>query len=97
MFDGDRIQYLTQAGVIFLVYLFVMIVLFFALSPIVDGFFGNFGSLEVGDATDEIQTYSPVYHFACRMILAMGIAIPIVWFIFWCLSHDPTTRRRRYF
>jgi len=98
MFDrGDNIQYLTQAGIVFLTYLFVMSLFFFVLSPVVDGFFNVYNNLEVGLATDEVQFFGPLFQTACKIILALGVAIPITWFIFWVFNRDPNWERRRYF
>jgi hypothetical protein len=98
MFDSGtgKIQYITQAGLVFLVFAFVMTLLYFVLSPVVDGFFNAFNVLEMGDATDEIQLYGPLLHTATKIILALGVTIPTVWFIFWCFNREPSEMRRRF-
>lgn len=97
MFDTDRIQYLTQAGVIFLIFLFLMIVFFYVMSPFVDAFFGTYNTLEVGDATDEVAYYGPLFYSAIKIGLAISVAIPMTWFIFWVFHKQSTGYRRRYY
>ena len=97
LFSSDRIQYLTQAGVIFLVYTFIMIVVFYSLSPFVDSFFGTYNSLQVGDATDEVAYYGPLFYTAVKIGLAVAVAIPMTWFIFWALHRQPSQYRGRLF
>ena len=95
--DSGKIQYITQAGVIFITLLFTMSVYFYVVSPFVDSFFTTYNTLQVGDATDEVAYYGPLLYTAVKIILALGIVMPIVWFIFWCLHKHPSTQRRRYF
>ena len=49
-----------------------------------------------GDATVQVQTYGPVYEFVVKMMLAICLASPITWFIFWCFSREPSKKRYRY-
>lgn len=97
MFDTDRIQYITQAGATFIILLFLMIVVFYTISPFVDSFFTTYNSLQVGDATDEVAYYGPLFYSAVKIVLALAVAIPVTWFIFWCFHRQPSQYRRRYY
>ena len=97
MFDGQNIRSLTYAGVLFLVYLFIMVVVFMVLSPFVDSFFDTYNELEAGEATDEIAFFGPLYHTAIKIVLAGGIAIAPAWFIGWVFNREPAQYRRRYY
>ena len=97
MRQGAGIQYLTQAGLVFLTLLFTAFLYFYIMSPVVDAFFGVFTGLQVGHATDEVAFYVPLLHTAIKIVLALSVAIPMVWFIFWCLHREPKTRQVRFY
>lgn len=86
MLDFARISYLTQAGVLFLVYLFISMVIFFTVGPFMDAFFDNYNTLEAGEATDEIAFFGPLFQLAVRIMLALFVAFPFVLFIFWVFN-----------
>lgn len=92
---GDDISYITQAGVVFIAFFFTMAVAFYILSPVVESFFGTYNALQVGDATDEVQFFGPLLHTACKIILALGVAIPVAWFVFWCMSRQTSHYKGR--
>jgi hypothetical protein len=96
MISGDRIQYITHAGLILIVYALMMLIFFFVMSPVVDGFFTSYATLQVGDATVQVQRYGPVYHFVVKMMLAICLASPSTWFIFWAFSREPSKYRYKY-
>lgn len=100
MFQDYDINNIVVAGVVFLVFLVVMIISFYCLNPLVDGFFNNYKTIDVGnlgDATDKVAYFSPMFQTACKVIFALGIASPFAWFVFWVFSREPAVYRRRYF
>lgn len=98
MFDDYEINNIVIAGVVFLVFLAVMIITYFCLAPVVDGFFNNYKTIDVGDlgsASDKVAYFSPMFQTACKVMLALGIASPCAWFVFWVFSREPGLYRRR--
>jgi ascorbate-specific PTS system EIIC-type component UlaA len=91
MFNMDEIHFLTHAGVIFAVYMFIMIILFFCFSPFVNAFFDAYDAGTYGDATVDAYAhyYSGGLRAAVNIAFACGFAIPITWFIFWVFHREP--------
>ena len=88
----DEVHFLTHAGVIFIVYLFIMIIVFFCLSPFVNAFFDAYNAGSYGDATDYVHYYVPQYKTAVNIVFAFGLAIPFTWLAFWVFSREPSRR-----
>lgn len=81
---------IIHAGVIFIVYLFIAIILFFAFSVPVDAIFdGLDDSASHTIASDEMTSFLPGIRWGVNAAFALGIAFPITWFIMWVFSQDP--------
>jgi hypothetical protein len=88
--DGYEIDNLIHAGVFFGVYLFVMICVFFFMSGPVDTMLSGFGSVAEGTISEPyMNSFLPGIRQAIWMVFAIGMSIPITWFIFWVFSRDP--------
>jgi ABC-type Fe3+ transport system permease subunit len=97
MFDNEPIQSLTKAGVVFLVFLTIVLIAFFTLYPVVTSLFDAFESANFQNAEDEKDTYLPIIESACTAFFAILISLPATWFIFWVFSREPDiTQYRRY-
>ena len=86
--NGDGIYTITKAGITFLVYMALMMMLFFVLSPAVDAIFDAFEGVPLGEASDEMAKYAPLYRDAVKIAFALGLAAPATWFIFWVFSRE---------
>jgi len=92
-----EIESIIHAGVVFAVYLFLMIALYFFLSApidaIMDGLIANPPPL----ASSEMAEHGPNISWAIKAAFACGIATPATWFIFWVFSKEPFVGyKRRY-
>ena len=96
MFNGNNIDTITHAGIIFLVYLSLMIMLYFLLGGAVDAIFDAFTGSHFGLANDAMAEYVPLYRNAVKLAFAIGLATPITWFIFWSFSIEPSYSKIRY-
>ena len=95
--ETDEISSIIQAGVVFAVYLFVMILLYFVLSSPIDSVMnGIIGSASNTLASDEMTEFSPNFTWAVKLAFAISIAIPVTWFVFWLFSKEPFVGIRRY-
>ena len=94
--NGNGIYTITHAGIIFLVYMALMIMLYFLLSPAVDAMFAAFTGSHFGLANEEMAQFVPNYLLAVKMAFALGFAAPITWFIFWVFSREPAQYSARF-
>ena len=95
--DSETVNNLVHAGVLFLVYLFIMICLYFFLSSPVDAMLNGISDVPLGEASDEMARFSPDIKWAVKAAFALGIATPLTWFVFWVFSKEPFIGyRRRY-
>lgn len=88
---------IIRAGVVILVYMFIVMIAFFCLSPFMDSFVGSFEGGDYGDATDEVQSLLPDVTWAFNMAFALFAAIPVTWFIVWVFSRDPSWQYKKYY
>lgn len=95
--EYNEIDNIIHAGVTFVVYLFIMVVLYFALSTPVDAIMDALLNVPLGEATDEMALYNPNISWALKLVFAIGISIPVTWFIFWVFSREPDVSRIRRF
>ena len=85
-----EIDNLIHAGVVFIVYLFVAIVLYFSLGGPVDAVLnGVWSSGNQTVAASYMDSYMPNIKWGVNVAFALGIAFPVTWFIFWVFSRDP--------
>jgi len=95
--EGRQIENIIHAGVIFAVYLFLMVAIYFFLSAPIDAIMDGITGAPLGDASDEMASYSPNIEWAIRAAFACGLATPATWFIFWVMSKEPFIGyKRRY-
>lgn len=87
--DNREIGNIIQAGIVFIVYLFVMILLYYILSTPIDTFFDGLLSADLGLATGDMAFHGPNIEWALKLVFAIGISIPVTWFIFWIFSREP--------
>ena len=80
---------IVHAGLVFAVYLFVMVLLYFALSVPIDAIMDGLSEAPLGDASDEMAQHAPNINWAIKAACACGIATPLTWFIFWVFSKEP--------
>ena len=92
----DDLTSITFAGVIFLVYLAVMVMLYFLLGPAVDAMFDAFTGNSFGYANSQMNYFVPLFRSATKIAFAFGLATPIAWFIFWVFSREPAYSRYRF-
>lgn len=84
--DGDSI---AMAGMVFVVYVFVMLVLALFLADPIDNILEAIGAADVPDANAELDTYIPMYRSAVTLVLLLGMATPFVVFIMWIFNREP--------
>jgi ABC-type Fe3+ transport system permease subunit len=97
MFDNQPIESLTKAGVVFLVFLTIVLIAFFTLYPVVTALFDAFNSADWAKAETQKATYMPIIESACTAFFAILISLPATWFIFWVFSREPDVSRIRRF
>ena len=87
---------IIRAGVVMLVYLFIVIIAYFAISPFMTAFFDVFDDADVGLAEDEMSNILPTIETVFSMFFSMLASIPITWFIMWTFSREPRWDYERY-
>ena len=88
---------ISRTGAIFLLYLFIMSIVFYALSSPVTAIFDALSGVPLGAATDEMNQFLPYYRTGVQLAFAISIATPIVWFIAKIFSREPAYYQpRRY-
>jgi len=91
------IRSITQAGVLFLAFLFMVVVFYFVLSGPVDAIFDGFDDVDDPISGDEIDLFLPNIRTAMNIAFALMLATPITGFIMWVFSREPFYERyRRY-
>jgi ABC-type Fe3+ transport system permease subunit len=93
MFDNQPIDSLVKAGLVFLVFLTIVLICFFTLYPVVTAIFGAFNSADWANAETQKATYMPIIESACTAFFAILISLPATWFIFWVFSKEPDISR----
>ena len=97
MFDNQPINSLTKAGVVFIVFLAIVLIVSFTIYPIVSSLFDAFDSADFGNAETQKGTYLPIIESACTAFFAILISLPATWFIFWAFSRETDIGRiKRY-
>ena len=95
--DGREISNIVHAGVVFGVYLFIMILIYLTLSSPIDSVMDAIQANPPDDAADEMAEHAPNIEWGIKAAFACGFAIPITWFVFWVMSKEPFIGyRRRY-
>ena len=95
--DDREITNIVHAGVVFAVYMFVMVSVYFLLSGPIDAIMNGITTGSLGDASDEMAQHSPDIEQAIKVAFAIGIATPATWFVMWVFSKEPFVGyKRRY-
>lgn len=90
MLEDVEIDNIVHAGLVFIVYLFVAILVYYLLSSPVDTLLNMFLNSSVGTSAEiAMSTNIPLIKTALNIAFALGIAFPIVWFIMWVFSKEP--------
>lgn len=80
---------IIKAGMVLIVYLFIILITFFALSTPFNEFLDGMDDADTGAADPYIAVHIPWYRTVFNMFFAgMGIA-PIVWFVVWTFQREP--------
>ena len=80
---------IALAGIVFVVYVFVMLVLALFLADPIDNILSSIGAADVPDANEHLDNYIPMYRSAVRLALLLGMATPFVVFIMWVFNREP--------
>ena len=80
---------ILRAGVILMVYLFIIIVLYIFLSSPVDDIITNFENINLTASDSHIESNSAIGRTVFDMIFAILGLVPVVWFVFWCFHREP--------
>jgi len=94
MNDSDSI---TKIGVIFLVYLFVVVVTYFLISTPVQLLFDGFDDTDFGMAEDEMDSYMGGIRSAFTIAMACMLSIPVTYIAVKVFSREPNYYRFRRF
>ena len=79
---------ITMAGGILVLSTFMIIVLFFVISPM-ESMFASFDDADAAEATDEMNEFLPYIKTAFWMGMAIAIITPALIFIFWIFHREP--------
>lgn len=89
MFGDGEIHSLTKAGIVFLVFLVIAIIVYALLSPITTILFDSFENANWGNAESEKTWVIDGVRQACTIMFAIFISLPMTWFIFWVFHREP--------
>jgi hypothetical protein len=88
--DSGEVDNIIHAGVVFAAYLFIAILLYYALSKPLDIFFDAIGVASVGTASASPMSYIlPDIRWGLNVAFALFLAFPIAWFVLWIFSKEP--------
>ena len=85
---------ILRAGVILMVYLFVIITIYIFLSSPVDDIMSTFEDINLTASDSHIESNAGIGRTVFDMIFAVLGLVPVVWFVFWCFSREPDWRMR---
>jgi len=83
------------AGIILVVYLFALMIGYYAVSTPFENLMDGIDDADGGLAADEIDTHVGNYKTFFNMAFALMAITPIVWFIFWVFHREPDWRYYR--
>jgi len=88
MYD-DEVHTIIHAGLIFIVYLFVAIILYYFLSSPVSLIFDSISSGATGTNAESYMGWMlPNIRWALNVAFALGLAFPVTWFIVWVFKQE---------
>lgn len=80
---------IIKAGIVMIVYLFMILLAYFVLSTPITAIFDAFDDTDTGAATEQLDQFLPTIRTAFNMFFAMMAAVPMTWFIFWVMHREP--------
>lgn len=96
MFDLN-LRSITIAGILLLVFLFSSIIFYMTVSGPISTVLDGFDDADVGDASDEMDSFLPGVRIALSMAFAIFVITPVAGFVMWVFSREPFYERyRRY-
>ena len=95
--ESRQIENIVHAGVTFIVFLFVVILVYFALSNPIDSIMDGLEDNPPDDSQGYVTEFYPDLNWAIKAAFALGIATPATWFVMWLFSKEPFVGyKRRY-
>jgi len=88
MMEG-RTNSIIKAGLIMILYMFIVLILYFTLSGPFNLLFDTFEVSSFGEATDEMHRHVPNIRWAFNVFFSILAAIAITWFIVWIFHREP--------
>ena len=92
MFDGNdsEVNNIIHAGLIFILYLFIAIILYFVLSvPIELILSGIQGGATGTNAQGSMNLFMPGVRWGLNVAFALFLAFPVAWFVLWIFKQEP--------
>lgn len=77
------------------VYMFIVIICYFAFSGFMGTFFDTFENIEGGEASDELANIIPDMRVVWTLFFALFAAVAPTWFIVWVFHREPDWEYRR--
>ena len=84
---GDSI---LVAGLTFVVYAGVMVMIYYLVSPVTYGIFNGFLEADLGLAEGPSNWILPYISNVLNIAFFVGIFSPAIWFIFWVFHREPS-------
>jgi len=84
---------IIKAGVILAGYEFLMIIMYFLLSPVIPPFINAVMDTEI---VDELATYGSLGLNIFNLMFAVAFLLPIIWFVLWCVREEPVYYYKKY-
>ena len=90
MYEEGEVNNILHAGMIFILYLFVAILLYYALSYPLSLFFDSMQTGSVGTGSESYMTWLlPNVRWGLNVAFALSFAFPVTWFVMWIFSQEP--------
>ena len=90
MYEEGEVNNIIHAGMIFILYLFIAILLYYALSYPINMIFDGFSAGSVGTASESYMTWLlPNVRWGLNVAFALFMALPVAWFVLWIFSQEP--------
>lgn len=90
MYERGEVNNIIHAGLILMLYLFIVIILYFTLSYPIDLIFGALETSSVGTGAESYMAWQmPGIRWGLNVAFALGFAFPIVWFVTWVFGQEP--------
>ena len=80
---------IIHAVVSMLVFVFIVVISFFAFNPFMDALFTGFLNADFANAESQSNEYIPLYSQVFSLFFSILVAVPVVWFIMWSFRREP--------